>query len=37
MNVEILVHKDGYEVRTSMAMEDGYPLMRIDSVAEIDE
>ncbi|WP_135829458.1 dihydroneopterin aldolase family protein [Halorussus halobius] len=32
--VEIVVEHEGVEVVTRMEMEDGYPLMRIESVAE---
>jgi len=32
MAVELVVDGEGHEVRASMAMEDGYPLMRVDEV-----
>ncbi|MFC6716231.1 dihydroneopterin aldolase family protein [Natrialbaceae archaeon GCM10025810] len=32
LEVEIVVEYDGCEVVTRMAMEDGYPLMRLESV-----
>ena len=32
MEVEVVVDYEGTEVVTSMAMEDGYPLMRVDEV-----
>jgi hypothetical protein len=32
MEVEIVVNHEGVEVVTSMAMEDGYPLMKVESV-----
>ncbi|WP_137287989.1 dihydroneopterin aldolase family protein [Natronorubrum halophilum] len=32
LEVEIVVDYEGCEVRTRMEMEDGYPLMRIESV-----
>ncbi|UPW02117.1 dihydroneopterin aldolase family protein [Halorussus gelatinilyticus] len=32
MEVEIIVDHEGVEVVTSMAMEDGYPLMKVESV-----
>jgi len=32
MEVEIVVEYDDTEVVTSMAMEDGYPLMRVEEV-----
>ena len=34
MEVEIIVERDGVEVVTRMEMEDGYPLMRVESVEE---
>ncbi|PSP54939.1 hypothetical protein BRC82_08035 [Halobacteriales archaeon QS_1_67_19] len=34
MEVEIVVEREGVEVRTRMEMEDGYPLMRVESVSE---
>ncbi|WP_458190380.1 dihydroneopterin aldolase family protein [Haladaptatus sp. NG-WS-4] len=34
MEVEIAVEHEGTEVLTRMAMEDGYPLMKIESVRE---
>lgn len=34
MEVEIVVNHEGTEVVTRMEMEDGYPLMKIDSVRE---
>ena len=34
MEVEIVVDHEGVEVRTRMEMEDGYPLMRVESVEE---
>ncbi|WP_227355635.1 dihydroneopterin aldolase family protein [Haladaptatus salinisoli] len=34
MEVEIAVEREGTEVVTRMAMEDGYPLMKIESVRE---
>ncbi|SDQ19188.1 dihydroneopterin aldolase family protein [Natronobacterium texcoconense] len=34
LEVEIIVDYDGCEVVTRMAMEDGYPLMRLESVRE---
>jgi hypothetical protein len=34
MEVEIVVDRDGVEVVTSMEMEDGYPLMKVESVSE---
>ncbi len=34
MEVEIVVEHEGCEVVTRMAMEDGYPLMKIESVRE---
>ncbi len=32
--VEVVVDRDGTEVVGRMAMEDGYPLMRVESVAK---
>jgi hypothetical protein len=32
MEVEVVVDYEGVEVVTSMAMEDGYPLMRVEEV-----
>ena len=32
LEVEIVVDYEGYEVVTHMAMEDGYPLMQLESV-----
>ncbi|SNZ12275.1 hypothetical protein SAMN06269185_1586 [Natronoarchaeum philippinense] len=32
MEVEVVVDYEGTEVVTSMQMEDGYPLMRVDAV-----
>jgi hypothetical protein len=32
MDVEVRVRKDGVTARASMAMEEGYPLMRLDDV-----
>ena len=34
MEVEIVIEREGVEVRTRMEMEDGYPLMRVESVSE---
>ncbi|MBZ6493662.1 dihydroneopterin aldolase family protein [Natrinema longum] len=34
LEVEIVVDYEGCEVRTRMEMEDGYPLMRLESVRE---
>ncbi|NHN61060.1 MULTISPECIES: dihydroneopterin aldolase family protein [Halorussus] len=34
MEVEIVVDRAGVEVVTRMEMEDGYPLMRVESVTE---
>ena len=34
MEVEIVVDHEGVDVVTRMEMEDGYPLMRVESVAE---
>jgi len=34
LEVEIVVDYEGCEVVTRMAMEDGYPLMRLESVRE---
>ncbi|WP_132058053.1 dihydroneopterin aldolase family protein [Halorussus amylolyticus] len=34
MEVEIAVEHEGVEVHTRMEMEDGYPLMKIESVEE---
>ncbi|WP_115863129.1 dihydroneopterin aldolase family protein [Halorussus litoreus] len=34
MEVEIVVEQEGVEVVTRMEMEDGYPLMRVESVEE---
>jgi hypothetical protein len=34
LDVEMTVDYDGVVVETRMAMEDGYPLMQIDSVRE---
>jgi hypothetical protein len=34
VEVEILVEREGVEVVTRMEMEDGYPLMRVESVRE---
>jgi hypothetical protein len=31
--VEVVVDRDGTEAVASMAMEDGYPLMRVESVS----
>jgi len=36
MEVEIVVDYEGTEVVTSMAMEDGYPLMQVDEVRRDD-
>jgi len=33
MDVEMVIDYEGRVVRTSMAMEEGYPRMRLDSVA----
>jgi len=33
MEVEMVIEYEGERVATSMAMEDGYPLMRVDDVA----
>lgn len=35
MEVEIVVERDGVEVRTRMEMEDDYPLMRIEAVRNV--
>jgi hypothetical protein len=35
MEVEIVVEREGYEVVTRMEMEDGYPLMQVESVNEL--
>jgi hypothetical protein len=32
MDVELRVRKEGITARASMAMEEGYPLMRLDAV-----
>ncbi|PSQ15848.1 hypothetical protein BRD00_12590 [Halobacteriales archaeon QS_8_69_26] len=32
--VEVVVEREGVEVVTAMAMEDGYPMMRVESVRE---
>ncbi|WP_266074987.1 dihydroneopterin aldolase family protein [Haladaptatus caseinilyticus] len=34
MEVEIVIDHEGTEVVTTMEMEDGYPLMKIESVEE---
>ncbi|WP_128477233.1 dihydroneopterin aldolase family protein [Halorussus pelagicus] len=34
MEVEIVVDREGREVVTRMEMEDGYPLMKVESVTE---
>ncbi|WP_276299837.1 dihydroneopterin aldolase family protein [Halorussus lipolyticus] len=34
MEVEIVVDHEDVEVRTRMEMEDGYPLMKVESVSE---
>jgi hypothetical protein len=34
LEVDVVVSYEGYTVRTSMAMEDDYPRMRIDEVSE---
>ena len=34
MEVEIVVEREGVEVVTRMEMEDGYPLMKVESVEE---
>jgi hypothetical protein len=34
MEVEIVVEQEGIEVATRMEMEDGYPLMRVESIRE---
>lgn len=34
MEVEIVVDHEGVEVLTRMEMEDGYPLMQVESVSE---
>ena len=34
LDVEIVVDYEGREVVARMAMEDGYPLMRIESISE---
>ncbi|SIQ73783.1 hypothetical protein SAMN05421858_0241 [Haladaptatus litoreus] len=34
LEVEIVVEQEGTEVVTRMAMEDGYPLMKVESVKE---
>lgn len=34
LDVEMLIEYEGVTVETSMVMEDGYPLMRVDGVAE---
>jgi hypothetical protein len=34
MEVEIVVERDGVEVVTRMEMEDGYPLMQVESVED---
>ncbi len=34
MEVEIVIGHEGTEVVTRMEMEDGYPLMKIESVRE---
>ncbi len=36
LEVEIVVEYEGCEVLTRMAMEDGYPLMRLESVRDRD-
>ena len=33
IDVEVVIDYEGREVRTRMAMEDGYPLMRVTSVS----
>jgi len=35
MEVELTIVYEGREVHASMAMEDGYPMMRVDSVEEL--
>lgn len=34
MDVELVVVHEGVEVRAEMALQDGYPLMRVTSVTE---
>jgi len=34
LDVEMRIDYEGVTVETSMVMEDGYPLMRVDGVAE---
>ena len=34
MEVDLVIDYEGHSVRASMAMDDGYPLMRIDDVSE---
>jgi hypothetical protein len=34
MDVELVIDHPGGEVVASMAMEDGYPMMRLDSIRE---
>ncbi len=34
MEVEMRIEYEGVRVRTRMEMEDGYPLMKLDSVAD---
>lgn len=36
-DVEIVVGYEGHEVVTRMAMDEGYPLMRVESVRALDE
>ncbi|WP_160134466.1 dihydroneopterin aldolase family protein [Halococcus salsus] len=36
MEVEVVVECDGQRVTAGMAMEDGYPLMAVESVEEIE-
>ena len=35
MTVEIVIERHDYRVRTSMTLEDGYPLMQVDAVEPI--
>jgi len=34
IDVEMVIEYEGVTVETSMAMDDGYPLMRVDTVQE---
>lgn len=34
-DVEIVVEREGYRVTTAMTLEDGYPLMRVETVEAV--